>query len=87
MLNQTQKWRPNSLFSDKAASYVSDLQVAKLRNLLREQIDSCPANGGENDGLDYAEEVALRGQNIELLLRIGVLCGSPEDLLLAAMYQ
>ena len=40
LLRQTEKWKPNALFSNKAASFVADLQVAKLRKLLVEKIES-----------------------------------------------
>ena len=76
MLAQTAKWPPNSLYSDQAPSYVADLQVAKLRHLLVSKI--------EKDAASISE---LGKRCIELLGRVGLLCGSPEDLLMAAKYQ
>ena len=74
LLNQTNKLQPYQLYNNTAASYKNDWQVAKLRKLLVDRIS--------NTSDSYE-----RGLSIQLLLRIGVLCGSPEDLLLAAKFQ
>ena len=75
MYNSTKSASPKDMFSASAEGFIQDLRLKKLRGLLIKTIS------------DNTSQGELRDLCVRLLLRIGLISASPEDLLLAAKYQ
>ena len=72
MLRQADRMKPLQLFSREAASLGHDWSMAKLRRVLTAKLEHVDTS------------VEMRQLCIRLLLKIGLVCGNAEDLLLAA---
>ena len=77
MLQHAEKLASGSLSSSKVASLITDSQIGKLRTILLQKIDQFHDN----------ELFKERDDCLLLVLRVGLVCGSAEDLLLAASLQ
>ena len=72
MLRQADRMKPLQLFSREAASLGHDWSMAKLRRVLTAKLEHVDTS------------VEMRQLCVRLLLKIGLVCGNAEDLLLAA---
>ena len=71
----TRSAEPKDMFNTKIDGFMQDLWLKKLRAFLVKTISSKKSQG------------ELRELCVRLLLRIGLISGNPEDLLLATKYQ